>query len=86
MWKKDGRVAHATDYNIGHAHCMLHTYSYIYTQNYIIIAFLRQGWLRERAFVTSYVACLISAAPQSNKKCHAIVTSLATLHLSRNTN
>jgi len=49
MWKKDGRVAHATDYNVVHAHRMLHTYSYIYTQNYIIIAFLRQGWLRERA-------------------------------------
>jgi len=54
MWKFS-TAGQATDDNMAHAHCMLDTYGYIYSEYVILTAFPLQLWLHEHASVLCYM-------------------------------
>ena len=66
LWgnKKKTRAEQATDDNTAHAHCMLRLQTpppHTHTEYVILIAFLLQQWLPERASMLcyTYIACIV---------------------------
>jgi len=55
------RAGNVTGDNTAHAHCMLDTSGYLYSEYVTFIVFPLQQWLHERAAMLryTYIACLV---------------------------
>jgi hypothetical protein len=78
----------ATDDNMAHAHCMLHTLGYKNTEYVILIAFPQQLLLHERALMLhyTYITSHVSSWTRGNIKCVFVCELFLVVQLSKSFN